>query len=148
MTRRCGTYWSDGTSGCRRLLFVTSGASARPMPAAAAPFVRWRSLVLTNPGEFVERRLEVPVMVPEVPGSQPGDTQFDPNTRFVPLQYANLVAGGRPEGVRAIAARMLLRMSITPAGAAGAQSYPPHVVLKMWNSRKSDRSARTRTVLW
>ncbi len=90
--------------------------------------------MLTNPGEFADLRLEVPVTVPDVPVSQSGDTQFDPNARFVWLQYANFVAGGRPPGVRGIAAKTLFRMSMTPAGTLLAQSYPPQVVLKMWNS--------------
>src|SRR5215470_12780265 len=76
VTRWCGTYCSDGTSDCCSVLVVTSGASAPPMPAADAPLVRWRSVVLTNPGALDDVRPDVPVTVPDVPVIQPADTQF------------------------------------------------------------------------
>lgn len=94
------------------------------MPAADAPARRWRLVTEMNPGELLagDTKFDVPVTFPDVPLVQPGDTQFDPNARLVWLQCANLRVAGAAPGVRGSAAKMLLRMSITPAGAAGGQS--------------------------
>jgi hypothetical protein len=131
---RGSTYCCDGVSGCPRLLFKTSPASAPPIPIALDPATRWTSSTVTNPGQLLpgDTRFEVPVTVPDVPLSQPGETQFDPNARLVVSQYANLIDGIDDPAVRGTTANMLLRMSITPGIVdAGGQSYPPYVVLNM-----------------
>ena len=92
------------------------------MPAAEAALVRCKSVVLTNPGDIADTRLEVPVAVAEVPVTHPGETQLEPNARLVWLQCANLSAVGGPNGVCGRAAKILFRMSMMPAGFVGAQS--------------------------
>jgi hypothetical protein len=90
----------------------------------------------------------VPVTVAAAPVTQPGDTQFDANARLVWLQCREFQSAAGAPGVRGSAAKMLFRMSMTPAGSAGGQSYPPQVVLKTWKPGRSARFATTRTVLW